>query len=81
MWILRPIEGLVNDPWKPSYDKAHGFIVRAATEMEARKMVDGMGGDEEKEAKQPWFDRRYSTCKELKPAGKAGLIMMDFNAA
>lgn len=34
LWILEPVEDLEGkeDPWDPWFDKAVGFIVRAATE-------------------------------------------------
>lgn len=34
IWLLRPIDGC--DEWNPWYDKAFGFVVRAAREQEAR---------------------------------------------
>ncbi len=48
LWILRPTVRLPNedDPWKPWYDKAFGFVVQAETEEQARALADSEAGDE-----------------------------------
>ena len=83
LWILRPVDGLVNtdNPWEPWYDKAFGFVVRADTEEEARKLAHDDSGDETKKTRAPWLDAAYSTCAELLPEGPAVVVAQDFYAA
>lgn len=92
IWILRPVESLPADdnPWNPWYDKAFGFVVRAASEQQARELAQEQAGDEDRgdltqsqiEApKTPWIKPKYSTCKELLDDGEAGVVMRDFAAA
>ncbi len=81
LWLLRPFE---NAPeWEPRYDKAFGFVVRAATEQEARALTDGNTGDEcdYKDRVNPWLDPAKSTCVELSQEGEAAVILRDFAAA
>jgi hypothetical protein len=42
LWLLRPKEG--RSHWEPWYDKAFGFVVRANSETEARKLASGDAG-------------------------------------
>ena len=92
LWILRPVDGLTDNdnPWKPWYNKAFGFVVRADTEEKARAIAHDEAGDENRgkflgketaTTKQPWKDAKFSTCTELLAKGKAGLVMQDFSAA
>lgn len=83
LWLLRPVEDLSegDNPWKPWYDKAFGFVIRAETEEEAREMAHNKGGEEIVDTATPWKDPRYSTCVELLPAGPAGVVIEDFHAA
>ena len=89
---LRPIENLKDgdNPWEPWYDKIFGFIVRAETEAEARKIANENAGYENigeslsnktANTKEPWLDEKYSTCIELTGSGEAGMIMEDFARA
>ena len=41
LWHLypNPDRPKENDPWEPWYDKAFGFIIRAAAAQEAREMI------------------------------------------
>lgn len=81
MWLLRP--GNNRGPWEPWYDKTFGFVVRAETEEEARRYAQEEGGDEtetypsEHPVVPAWTDAKYSTCVELVPEGKAGVIIED----
>ncbi len=79
---LRPAKKLKDNdnPWNPWFDKSFGFIVRAETEDEARKIAHENAGDEN-QGETPWLDSKYSTCIELTSDGKAGLIMNDFARA
>jgi hypothetical protein len=81
LWLLRPIEGLENDPWEPWYDKVFGFVIRAETEERAREIANENGRDETckfnariyREGRDPiyltlpdpWLDSTLSTCDEL----------------
>ena len=47
LFHLYPKENIEGEnPWSPWYDKAFGFVVRAETEEEARKLANEEGGDE-----------------------------------
>lgn len=82
LYILRPIENqTINNPWKPWYDKAFGFVIRASSEQEARQIADEEAGDENRSEEHPWLDVNYSMCIELIPDGKAQLILRDYAAA
>ena len=81
LWILQPNEGLPNDnPWKPWYDKAFGFVVRANTEDAARQFAHDDAGDENRDMS-PWLDPKYTSCIELSKAGDIGIVLRDFAAA
>lgn len=48
LWLLRPIDEN-SPPWTPWYDKAFGFVIRAESEREARRMTESrtnITGDE-----------------------------------
>ena len=86
LWLLRPAEGLpsTTSPWVPFYDKAFGFVVRAETEKEARRMANEEGGAEKVEAshdEDPWINPRLSTCVELTADGEPGVVILDFASA
>ena len=82
LWLL----GLVNEN-DLDWDCAAGFVVRAATEKEAREFAQSNGGDE---AGHPWSQRRpprpfwtdpaLTTCTELTIEGEPGVVLRDFNA-
>ena len=81
LWILKPREvvyGTELDLWKPWYDKAFGYIVRAESEEEARKLGTLGSGIEAAEA---WLDAKYPTCEELLPEGKSEIVLSDINHA
>ena len=92
LWILKPVDNLPkhDDPWKPWCDKALGFVVRAETEEEARKLAHEQSGDENPGAvlgnkiadtNSPWLDAKCSTCAELTAEGEVGVVLRDFRAA
>lgn len=79
-----------DNPWKPWYDKAFGFVVRAETEEDARKWAHEEAGDENRgefmrgktaNTTTPWLDPKYSTCVELSGDGPLGVVMRDFASA
>ena len=92
LWILRPLDNLPGDdnPWEPWYDKAFGFVVRAETEADARKLAHENAGDENRgeflqreiaKTKSPWLDGRYSSCVELTADGPTEVILEDIHSA
>jgi hypothetical protein len=80
LWLLRPVDPNTG-PWNPWYDKAFGFVIRAPTARQARVMAQADAGDEAREYPKAWLDPALSSCQELKPDGKAGLVLRDFYAA
>jgi hypothetical protein len=87
LWLLEPVENLnKNDnPWARWHDKAFGFVVRAETEVNARKIAASEAGDENnwvrKRKINPWIHVEYSTCIELLPDGPEEMILCDFHSA
>ena len=77
LWILRPLDS-ESGPWNPWYDKTFGFVVRATTEEEARRIASEDCSDE---GSQAWLDNGLSSCVGLNPGGKSGIIIEDFHAA
>lgn len=80
LWLLRPIDPKAG-PWCPWYDKAFGFVIRAATQAAARKVADENAADENDNRNHPWLNPTLSTCTELRPEGAPGLVLRDFAAA
>lgn len=79
LWILRPAkESLLWNPW---YDKAFGFVIRAETEEDARRIAQENAGDETRYNAPAWTDPVNSTCIELTADGPEEEIMRDFAAA
>ena len=56
LYLLRPIPE--DNLWEDAYDMSFGFVVRAQTEDEARKMAAEKCGDEGRAA---WIGRNHST--------------------
>ena len=81
LWLLRPVKGLPDNdnPWDPWYDKPFGYVVRAKTEGEARKIAEDKSGTALK--KHTWLNPQYSTCVELTSDGLSEVIIEDFAAA
>lgn len=80
LWLLRPINESTH--WRPWFDKAFGFVIRAETEAEARKIAQGAGGDETRNYKsEAWVDPKFSTCTELTAEGAAGEVIQDYRSA
>jgi len=80
LWLLRPRDDLGKDnPWDPWYDKPFGYVVRAETKEDARKVADADSrGDMRKGV---WLEMKYSTCVELMSTGPAEIIIKDFASA
>lgn len=87
LWLLLPKEYLpsADNPWDPWYDKAFGFVVRAETEEEARKLANEAGGAETKPHANrvyrtgggPWLSQQFSICTELTAEGPSKVILKD----
>ena len=69
LWQLRSIT--------QAPDAAIGFIVRAETELSARRYASE---DPLAEDGFAWLDDKLTACEELTPEGEAGVVMADFNA-
>lgn len=86
LYLLKPIETGIVNPWLPWYDKAFGFVVRAESEVEAREIADKHAGDENTGAdwlqtEHPWLSPVLSSCHILTSDGPAGMILRDFASA
>ena len=77
IYLLRPFN-TESGPWKPWYDKAFGFVVRAANEEEARRFASLEHGDE---GQFPWFDKLATSCEILNGEGPEGVIIKDYARA
>jgi hypothetical protein len=75
------VEG--KDPWQPPYDRAFGFVVRAASEEEARWQAHQAGGEENgtMEGVSPWLDGAYSSCEQIRDDGSSEVILVNFRHA
>lgn len=91
LWLLSVREDLTrnDDPWRPWFDKAFGFVVRAETEEQARQFAHDNAGEENlgeflgkktADTKEPWKDSKYSTCVEVTQDGQVGVVLRDFQA-
>lgn len=69
LWHLRP----VSDHY-PAWDHAmaHGFVIRAATEGEARKMAEAVYQEK------IWLDPEKTLCEKLTASGPAEVILTDY---
>jgi hypothetical protein len=94
LWLITARKDLDenNDPWKPKYSKAFGFVVRAETEKDARNSLDIDNIGEECYSEydsdgvytmevcsfNPWLDSDFSDCKELFNEGISEIILRSF---
>lgn len=77
IYLLKPINE-IKEPWKPWYDKAFGFVVRAACEEDARRFASYQCGDEGADA---WLNPSLSICDVLSNDGEDGVILRNFASA
>jgi hypothetical protein len=78
LWLLRPRnpdDGIFRDD---NWDRSHGHVVRAATAHEARRHALNSQYDYHRE--NVWLDEALTTCEELTPDGKPGVVLTDFHA-
>lgn len=76
LWLVRPHDG--DAAWEPWYDKAFGFVVRAATAEVAREIASRAAGDE---GGAVWLDRSRSACVEITYEGSPQIVLRDFRSA
>lgn len=76
LYILRPSKD--SDLWRPWYDKAFAFVIRAGSEMEARDIAAENCGQE---GRQAWLSYASSECDELTPDGDIEMIVRDYASA
>lgn len=57
------------------YDTAHGFVIRAVDDNDARIFASSQSGDE---GHQVWLNPEDSTCVELLPEGEQEVVLRDF---
>ena len=79
LWILQHAN---RDPdYEVEFDCVAGFVIRAASEFQARQIAQGSAADEIR-GKRPdfWTNPEHSTCVPLEPGGVVGIILRDFNA-
>lgn len=76
-----PLYKLTKIP-QTGYDAAHGFVVRATSEHQARYIAARNAGDE---GENTWLDPRGSSCeiigRSIATTEECGVILRDFNAA
>ncbi len=71
LWLLKRHANV------PVYDVADGFVVRATTAEEARRLATDQAGDE---GASTWTDDRDSSCAELTADGPSKVVLRDFSA-
>lgn len=75
LYLVKPIES--DSAWPPGfwYDCAFGFVVRADSKREARKICSTYCGDEGPDV---WFNKSRTTCEEILPEGNSEMILQMF---
>lgn len=95
IYLLRPRMDLPDNkeenPWKPWYNKAFGFVIKAKNEEIARKIAQENSGDETTKHKGEqnfsydnpvWTEEKYATCIPIEEYdGKLPVIMRDYARA
>lgn len=81
LWILKANKKVLD------WDSFDSFVVKAQTERDAREIAQENGATEcdigtgYNIKRGPfWLESQYSSCKELKPTGKPGIVLGSFNA-
>lgn len=82
LWELYAISTSTEEP---KVDKVFGFIINAASELDARTMASNIGKEELSNPNSslprdsiPWMDTNYTICKELKPIDNPKVIMQNY---
>jgi hypothetical protein len=81
LWLLKAheIDDFMESPWSPVWDTAQGFVIRAKTEQDARRLANKHGGDENLADRNVWLDPNFTTCTELTLIGEEGIVLRDFH--
>lgn len=89
LWLLKPID-LESDHWDPWYDRCFAIVVRAETEYKARTLAQSVAGPEGQvynrdtgryERTDVWMLQAITSCVDLLPEGKPGVIVQDIREA
>lgn len=81
LWILEPVDPKSLRFWRHYVNL--GFVVRARTEDEARKLASGCAADEDRcclDGTAAWICPSVTKCEELTASGEPGVILVDFHA-
>lgn len=84
IWLLTPNNKPFKlDPWWRVWDRAFGFVVSAESEEKARLIADSGAGFENTTLEgndiKPWLNAHYTSCVELLPGHREGMVIRDFN--
>ena len=71
LWLLECKPG-----FDANWDETNGCVIRAKTENEARLLAN----EESYNEKDKWLDKNKTSCEQLVNKGKAGVILVDYNA-
>lgn len=71
---------LVQAAGSVDYDSNRGFVVRAASEYQARSLAQEQIADEKLQDDGFWLSGEFSTCVPLDAGGVVGIILRDFKA-
>ena len=74
LWLLKPKENLVENYWDNPYDKQHGFVIRAQSETEARRIAQENAA-QESFRESVWLDPTITECTQVQPEGNSALIL------
>ena len=73
LWILQAAGSV-------DYDSNRGFVIRAASEFQARSIAQERIADEQMQDPEFWLNGEFSTCTPLDAGGVVGIILRDFKA-
>jgi len=59
------------------YDESHGFVIRAESDMSARKIASESCGDE---GTKVWLEMGTCSCTQLTEKGPEGVMLRDYLA-
>lgn len=77
LYILNPRTDLPedNDPWYRGICDDYTFVVRAASEKDARALIEG-DGEASTIFGKVWLNEEYTSCEELTQEGEEGVIII-----
>lgn len=77
LWLLKPRNKTQAVEYF-SWDCNLGFVVRADSPSEARKIASKKQSDEGDEV---WLDPSITSCRQLKSLGPKGVVLTDYRSA